>query len=87
MAGLNITACNHVIIMDPWWNPYVEEQAIARAYRMGQTKEVHVYHIVCPRTIEDRINVVCTGLMTRQTNQLNSISFLLPDTSEETSRD
>ncbi|RXW14291.1 hypothetical protein EST38_g11564 [Candolleomyces aberdarensis] len=54
-VGLNITACNHVIVFDPWWNPYVEEQAIARAYRRGQTRDVHVYRIVCPKSIEDRI--------------------------------
>lgn len=54
-VGLNITACNHVILLDPWWNPYVEDQAIARAWRIGQTKEVHVYHLVCPETVEDRI--------------------------------
>ncbi|RXW14290.1 hypothetical protein EST38_g11563 [Candolleomyces aberdarensis] len=52
---LNIVACNHVIVFDPWWNPYVEEQAIARAYRRGQTREVHVYRILCPKTIEDWI--------------------------------
>ncbi|KAJ2928576.1 hypothetical protein H1R20_g8519, partial [Candolleomyces eurysporus] len=54
-VGLNITACNHVIVFDPWWNPYVEEQAIARAYRRGQTRDVHVYRIVCPKSIEDQI--------------------------------
>ncbi|KAJ3501163.1 hypothetical protein NMY22_g19020 [Coprinellus aureogranulatus] len=57
-VGLNITACNHVILLDPWWNPYVEDQAIARAWRIGQAKEVHVYHIVCPHTVEDRILAV-----------------------------
>ncbi|RXW13483.1 hypothetical protein EST38_g12370 [Candolleomyces aberdarensis] len=54
-VGLNIVACNHVIVFDPWWNPYFEEQAIARAYRRGQTREVHVYRILCPKTIEDWI--------------------------------
>ncbi|KAJ2928595.1 hypothetical protein H1R20_g8520, partial [Candolleomyces eurysporus] len=57
-VGLNIMACNHVIVFDPWWNPYVEEQAIARAYRRGQTREVHVYRILCPKTIEDWISKV-----------------------------
>lgn len=54
-TGLNITACNHVIIMDPWWNPYVEEQAISRAHRIGQSKDVHVYRILARNTIEERI--------------------------------
>ncbi|KAJ2928568.1 hypothetical protein H1R20_g8517, partial [Candolleomyces eurysporus] len=51
--GLNITACNHIIIFDPRWNLYVEKQAIARAYRRGQTRDVHVYRIICPKTKED----------------------------------
>ncbi|KIK01846.1 hypothetical protein K443DRAFT_132157 [Laccaria amethystina LaAM-08-1] len=54
-TGLNITACNHVIIMDPWWNPYVEEQAISRAHRIGQSKDVHVYRILARNTVEERI--------------------------------
>ncbi|PPR01721.1 hypothetical protein CVT24_001597 [Panaeolus cyanescens] len=53
--GLNITSANNVIIMDPWWNPYVEEQAIARVYRMGQTRPVEVFRLISPDTIEQRI--------------------------------
>ena len=51
-VGLNITAANHVIIVDPWWNPAVEEQAIHRCYRIGQTKKVHVKRFVISDTIE-----------------------------------
>ncbi|KAJ2928601.1 hypothetical protein H1R20_g8521, partial [Candolleomyces eurysporus] len=54
-VGLNITSCNHVILFDPWWNPYVEEQAISRAHRIGQTRECYVYRLHSPDTIEDRI--------------------------------
>ncbi|KAH6915048.1 P-loop containing nucleoside triphosphate hydrolase protein [Coprinopsis sp. MPI-PUGE-AT-0042] len=54
-TGLNITACSNVIILDPWWNPYVEEQAISRVYRMGQTRAVQVYRIIAPNTIEKKI--------------------------------
>ncbi|KAI2604739.1 SNF2 family N-terminal domain-containing protein [Hypoxylon fragiforme] len=54
-AGLNLTAANQVIIMDPFWNPYIENQAIGRTYRLGQTKEVVVHRIVVPGTVEDRI--------------------------------
>ncbi|KAG2023997.1 DNA repair protein RAD5 [Coprinopsis cinerea AmutBmut pab1-1] len=54
-TGLNITSCNNVVILDPWWNPYVEEQAISRAHRLGQEKEVNVYRIIAPNTVEDKI--------------------------------
>ncbi|KAL6235897.1 hypothetical protein BDW75DRAFT_127428 [Aspergillus navahoensis] len=54
-SGLNLVAANHVIIFDPFWNPYVEEQAIDRAHRIGQLREVHVHRILVPETVEDRI--------------------------------
>ncbi|KAG6263850.1 hypothetical protein E4U48_006496 [Claviceps purpurea] len=54
-AGLNLTAANRVIIMDPFWNPYIEMQAIDRTYRIGQQREVDVYRILTKQTVEDRI--------------------------------
>ncbi|KAL3444632.1 SNF2 family N-terminal domain-containing protein [Aspergillus insuetus] len=54
-SGLNLVAANHVIIFDPFWNPYIEEQAIDRAHRIGQMREVHVHRILVPQTVEDRI--------------------------------
>jgi SNF2 family DNA or RNA helicase len=54
-AGLNLTAANHVIILDPFWNPFVEEQAIDRAHRIGQTRPVKVHRVLVPETVEDRI--------------------------------
>jgi SNF2 family DNA or RNA helicase len=54
-VGLNLAVANHVILLDPTWNPYAEEQAIGRAHRIGQTKPVKVYRILVPGTIEDRI--------------------------------
>ena len=54
-AGLNLTAASQVIILDPFWNPYIEEQAIDRAHRIGQTKSVHIHRILIPNTVEDRI--------------------------------
>ena len=54
-AGLNLTAASHVIIMDPFWNPYVEMQAVDRAYRIGQQREVKIYRILTQETVEDRI--------------------------------
>ncbi|KAG9500098.1 hypothetical protein J7337_008565 [Fusarium musae] len=54
-AGLNLTAASRVIIMDPFWNPYIEMQAVDRAYRIGQQQEVKVYRILTKETVEDRI--------------------------------
>lgn len=54
-VGLNLTAANHVILLDPWWNPTIEEQAIDRTHRIGQTKTVHVTRILTRDTIEGRI--------------------------------
>lgn len=54
-TGLNLTAADYVIHMDPWWNPAVEDQATDRAHRMGQQKPVMVYRIVARGTIEEEI--------------------------------
>ncbi len=54
-TGLNLTAANHVIHMDRWWNPAVEDQATDRAYRIGQRRNVQVRKLVCAGTLEDRI--------------------------------
>ena len=53
--GLNLTAANHVILLDPWWNPSIEEQAIDRAYRIGQTQDVTVIRMLAANTIEQKI--------------------------------
>jgi SNF2 family DNA or RNA helicase len=54
-AGLNLNVANRVIILDPFWNPYVEEQAIDRAHRIGQVRPVKVHRVLIPSTVEDRI--------------------------------
>lgn len=53
--GLNLTGANYVIHLDPWWNPAIEQQATDRAYRIGQTQKVTVYHLVSSNTIEEKI--------------------------------
>ncbi len=53
--GLNLTAAEYVFILDPWWNPAVEAQAIDRTHRIGQTKPVFAYRMVCQDTVEQRI--------------------------------
>ena len=54
-TGLNLTNANNVMILDPWWNPSQEEQAIARVHRIGQEKEVNVYKFFIKNSIEERI--------------------------------
>jgi SNF2 family DNA or RNA helicase len=53
--GLNLTAADYVFILDPWWNPAVEMQAIARAHRIGQTKPVFAYRMVAKDTVEEKV--------------------------------
>ena len=53
--GLNLVCANHVVLLDLWWNPTVEEQAIDRAHRIGQTREVLVHRLTVKDTVEDRI--------------------------------
>ena len=53
--GLNLTEADHVFIMDPWWNPAAEQQAVDRIHRIGQDKEVHVYRLVAEGTIEEKV--------------------------------
>jgi non-specific serine/threonine protein kinase len=55
-VGLNLTAANHVIHFDRWWNPAVENQATDRAFRIGQTKDVMVHKFVTTGTIEEKID-------------------------------
>jgi SNF2 family DNA or RNA helicase len=55
-TGLNLTAASHVIHVDRWWNPAVEDQATDRAFRIGQRKDVQVRKFVCVGTLEERID-------------------------------
>ncbi len=54
-TGLNLTAADYVYIVDPWWNPAVENQAIDRCYRIGQDKKVFAYRMICKNTVEEKI--------------------------------
>ena len=53
--GLNLTAADYVFILDPWWNPAVEAQAIDRAHRIGQTRPVFAYRLIARHTVEEKI--------------------------------
>ena len=54
-TGLNLTAADYVVHLDPWWNPAVEDQASDRAHRIGQTRPVTIYRLVMADSIEQRI--------------------------------
>ncbi|PRQ12310.1 ATP-dependent helicase [Corynebacterium sp. 13CS0277] len=60
-TGLNLTAANHVVHMDRWWNPAVENQATDRAFRIGQDRDVHVHKMVTQHTFEERIDDIISG--------------------------
>ena len=54
-VGLNLTAADYVYLVDPWWNPAVEQQAIDRTHRIGQTKKIFAYKMICKDSIEEKI--------------------------------
>jgi len=54
-VALSLTAANHVFLLDPWWNPQIDRQAIDRVYRLGQKKEVYVYRFFAKDSIEEGI--------------------------------
>jgi SNF2 family DNA or RNA helicase len=54
-TGINLTAADTVIRYDPWWNPAVEDQATDRTHRIGQTRPITVYRLVCEGTVEQRV--------------------------------
>ena len=60
-VGLNLTAATHVFHYDRWWNPAVEDQARDRAWRIGQTKTVISHRLVCPGTVDERVEEVVSG--------------------------
>lgn len=69
-VGLNLTAANHVFLMEPWWNPAFEHQAIDRVYRIGQQKTVQVAKFISVNTVEERIKNI-------QDNKLDIASYTL----------
>jgi SNF2 family DNA or RNA helicase len=73
--GLNLTAADYIFILDPWWNPAVENQAIDRAYRIGQDKNIFVYRFITTSSIEEKIIDI-------QKNKLKLSETILPEDSE-----
>ncbi len=54
-VGLNLTAADYVYMVDPWWNPAAEQQAIDRTHRIGQTKKIFAYKMICKDSVEEKI--------------------------------
>ncbi len=80
-TGLNLTEAEYVIILDPWWNPFVEDQAIARAHRIGQKNTVHVLKYISKDSIEEKI------LLLQQKKKLLNESILTNAQSSKISKD
>jgi SNF2 family DNA or RNA helicase len=53
--GLNLTAADYVFLLDPWWNPAVEAQAVDRTHRIGQTRQVFAYRLITRDTVEEKV--------------------------------
>jgi SNF2 family DNA or RNA helicase len=67
--GLNLTEADHCILLDPWWTPATEAQAVDRVHRIGQTRKVNVYRYVARNTIEDKV----MALKSRKAERLSGV--------------
>jgi SNF2 family DNA or RNA helicase len=81
--GLNLTAAEYVYLLDPWWNPAVEAQAIDRAHRIGQTRAVFAYRIVAAGTIEEKILQLQAGKRELADSILAADASLMRDLTRE----
>ncbi|KAG2658794.1 hypothetical protein PVAP13_1KG309205 [Panicum virgatum] len=78
-VGINLTAASSAFVMDPWWNPAVEEQAVMRIHRIGQTKTVSIKRFIVKGTVEERMEAV-------QARKQRMISGALTDQEVRTAR-
>jgi SNF2 family DNA or RNA helicase len=86
-VGLNLTAATHVFHFDRWWNPAVEAQATDRAFRIGQTRTVHVHKFVCVGTLEERIDQMLQEKSSLAANVIGSGEQWLVDLSTQELRE
>ncbi|MCB9034046.1 MAG: DEAD/DEAH box helicase [Chitinophagales bacterium] len=80
-AGINLTAADYVFIVDPWWNTAIQQQAIDRTHRIGQTKNVFAYKMICKDTIEEKIlaiqsqkQIMSDNLITAEENFVKNLT-------------
>ncbi|RFU67140.1 DEAD/DEAH box helicase [Peribacillus saganii] len=82
-TGLNLTAANHVIHYDRWWNPAVENQATDRAYRIGQKRFVHVHKLICTGTLEEKIDAMLDKKQSLNDEIISSENWITELSTEE----
>jgi superfamily II DNA or RNA helicase len=82
-TGLNLTQADYVYLVDPWWNPAVENQAIDRAYRIGQDKNVVAVRLICPDTVEEKIMKMQSSKMDIANDLIKSEEFIFKTLSKE----
>ncbi|GEK33285.1 DEAD/DEAH box helicase [Kurthia sibirica] len=82
-TGLNLTAANHVLHADRWWNPAVENQATDRAYRIGQTQFVHVHKFITTGTVEEKIDTLLTEKQSLSEDLIQSSQWITELKDEE----
>lgn len=81
--GINLTEADYVYIVDPWWNPAVEQQAIDRTHRIGQTQKVFAYKMICKDTVEEKIMLLQESKKQLATELISSESGFLKNLSRE----
>ena len=82
--GLNLTAADYVFILDPWWNPAVEAQAVDRAHRIGQSKRVFVYRLLCRDTVEEKVAALQEAKKGLADSIINASQSVIRDLDRET---
>jgi len=81
--GLNLTVADYVFLIDPWWNPAVENQAIDRVHRIGQDKKVFAYRMICKDTIEEKIMLIQQKKKQLSTEIISSESSFIKNLKKE----
>ncbi|QEK52636.1 DEAD/DEAH box helicase [Pedobacter aquae] len=82
-VGLNLTEADYVFILDPWWNPAVEQQAIDRTHRIGQTKNVFIYKFITRNTVEEKIVALQNRKLTVAQSLITTEESFIKSLSEE----
>jgi len=86
-VGLNLTSANRVFLMDPWWNPATEDQAVDRVHRLGQTKEVEVIRFIAKDTVEEKIQELQNKKRQMMTTALEGFGKSRKDLAQERLQD
>ena len=82
-VGLNLTKADYVFILDPWWNPAIEAQAVDRAHRIGQENRVFTYKFITKGTVEEKILLLQKAKLRLASNLINIEEGFIKSLSEE----